>query len=63
MALAQGPEGATAALKPGSTIPLERTQDALDLNVLLNGFKPVFEALNSRGHQQVRVRDRPDPAG
>ena len=46
MALAQGPDGATAALKPGSTIPLERTQDALDLNVLLNGFKPVFEALS-----------------
>jgi phospholipid/cholesterol/gamma-HCH transport system substrate-binding protein len=46
MALAQGPEGATTALRPGSTIPLERTTDALDLNVLLNGFKPVFEALN-----------------
>ena len=46
MSLAQGPEGATATLKPGSTIPLSRTQEALDLNVLLNGFKPVFEALN-----------------
>jgi phospholipid/cholesterol/gamma-HCH transport system substrate-binding protein len=46
MALAQGPDGAGAVLRPGSTIPLERTQDALDLNVLLNGFKPVFEALN-----------------
>ena len=45
MALAQGSEGSTAVLKTGSTIPLERTQDALDLNVLLNGFKPVFEAL------------------
>lgn len=46
MSLAQGPDGSTAALKPGSTIPLSRTQEALDLNVLLNGFKPVFEALN-----------------
>jgi phospholipid/cholesterol/gamma-HCH transport system substrate-binding protein len=46
MALAQGPDGATAPLKPGSTIPLERTQEALDLNVLLNGFKPVFQALS-----------------
>ncbi len=46
MALAQGSEGTTGALKPGSTIPLERTKDALDLNVLLNGFKPVFEALS-----------------
>jgi phospholipid/cholesterol/gamma-HCH transport system substrate-binding protein len=46
MSLAQGPDGATSELKPGSTIPLSRTQEALDLNVLLNGFKPVFEALN-----------------
>ena len=46
MALAQGPDGAAAVLRPGSTIPLSRTQDALDLNVLLNGFKPVFEALS-----------------
>jgi phospholipid/cholesterol/gamma-HCH transport system substrate-binding protein len=46
MSLAQGPDGATATLRPGSTIPLTRTQEALDLNVLLNGFKPVFEALN-----------------
>lgn len=46
MSLAQGSEGAKAPLKVGSTIPLERTQEALDLNVLLNGFKPVFEALS-----------------
>ena len=46
LSLAQGSEGDTAQLKPGSTIPLDRTQEALDLNVLLNGFKPVFEALN-----------------
>ncbi len=46
MSLAQGSEGGTTRLKVGSTIPLERTQDALDLNLLLNGFKPVFEALS-----------------
>jgi phospholipid/cholesterol/gamma-HCH transport system substrate-binding protein len=46
MSLAQGSEGGTTRMKPGSTIPLERTQEALDLNLLLNGFKPVFEALN-----------------
>jgi len=45
-ALTQGAEGATALLKPGSTIPEERTQEALDLNVLLDGFKPVFQALS-----------------
>jgi phospholipid/cholesterol/gamma-HCH transport system substrate-binding protein len=46
MSLAQGAEGGTTRLKVGSTIPLERTKDALDLNLLLNGFKPVFEALS-----------------
>ena len=30
----------------GETIGVERTQPALDLNVLLNGFKPLFAALN-----------------
>jgi phospholipid/cholesterol/gamma-HCH transport system substrate-binding protein len=46
IALTQGAEGAKTALRPGSTIPPERTQEALDLNVLLNGFKPVFQALS-----------------
>lgn len=46
LALAQGGDGARGVLKEGATIPFERTQDALDLNVLLNGFKPVFEALS-----------------
>lgn len=45
-ALTQGAEGATSALKAGSTIPEERTQEALDLNILLDGFKPVFQALS-----------------
>lgn len=46
MALAQGSEGATTPIAPGSTIPLSRTQEALDLDLLLGGFKPVFQALN-----------------
>ena len=46
IALTQGAEGAKTVLKAGSTIPEERTQEALDLNVLLNGFKPVFQALS-----------------
>lgn len=46
LALYQGGEGGTARLAPGSTIPQERTEEALDLNVLLNGFKPVFQALS-----------------
>jgi phospholipid/cholesterol/gamma-HCH transport system substrate-binding protein len=46
IALTQGSDGAKAPLRPGSTIPEDRTQEALDLNVLLNGFKPVFQALS-----------------
>jgi len=46
MALQQGSEGATAKIQPGATIPLSRTQEALDLDLLLNGFKPVFQALS-----------------
>lgn len=46
LALSQGAEGNTGVMKPGSTIPASRTKDALDLNVLLNGFKPVFQALS-----------------
>jgi phospholipid/cholesterol/gamma-HCH transport system substrate-binding protein len=46
MSLAQGSEGATTVLPAGGTIPLSRTQEALDLDLLLNGFKPVFQALN-----------------
>jgi phospholipid/cholesterol/gamma-HCH transport system substrate-binding protein len=46
LALAQGSTGATTPLPVGSTIPLSRTQEALDLDLLLGGFKPVFQALN-----------------
>lgn len=43
--LAQGPQDGSA-LAAGSTIPVSRTRPALDLNVLLNGFKPLFTGLN-----------------
>lgn len=33
-------------LPPGGTIPLSRTQPALDLTELFNGFKPLFQALS-----------------
>jgi phospholipid/cholesterol/gamma-HCH transport system substrate-binding protein len=33
-------------LAAGSTIPLERTQPALDLDALIGGFRPVFRALD-----------------
>jgi phospholipid/cholesterol/gamma-HCH transport system substrate-binding protein len=38
--------GDASALEPGDVIPLERTKPALDLTVLFNGFKPLFQALN-----------------
>ncbi|MFG2003289.1 MCE family protein [Spirillospora sp. NPDC048911] len=38
--------GATGALRPGGTIPLERTRPALDLTQLFNGFRPLMQALS-----------------
>jgi phospholipid/cholesterol/gamma-HCH transport system substrate-binding protein len=38
--------GSTDVLQPGSTIPVSRTSPALDLTVLFNGFKPLFQALS-----------------
>jgi len=38
--------GSTGALRPGSTIPISHTSPALDLTVLFNGFKPLFQALS-----------------
>jgi phospholipid/cholesterol/gamma-HCH transport system substrate-binding protein len=45
VALTQG-AGGPSILRDGATIPLSRTQPALDLTVLFNGFKPLFEALS-----------------
>jgi phospholipid/cholesterol/gamma-HCH transport system substrate-binding protein len=38
--------GSTDVLEPGSTIPVSKTSPALDLTVLFNGFKPLFQALS-----------------
>jgi phospholipid/cholesterol/gamma-HCH transport system substrate-binding protein len=45
IALTQG-VGSPSVLREGATIPMSRTQPALDLTVLFNGFKPLFEALS-----------------
>lgn len=45
LALSEGP-GAATPLSENDTIPLSQTQPALDLNVLFNGFKPLFAALS-----------------
>jgi phospholipid/cholesterol/gamma-HCH transport system substrate-binding protein len=47
LALTQG-VGDSAALEDGATIGLDRTQSALDLTVLFNGFKPLFAALSPK---------------
>ncbi|WP_301122542.1 MCE family protein [Mycolicibacterium fortuitum] len=39
-------DGADQVLPPGGLIPLERTQPALDLDALIGGFRPVFQALD-----------------
>jgi phospholipid/cholesterol/gamma-HCH transport system substrate-binding protein len=36
------------AQRPDRPIPTSRTEPALDLNALLNGFKPLFSALNPK---------------
>lgn len=38
--------GSGGALPEGETIPISQTDPALDLSVLFNGFKPLFQALS-----------------
>ncbi len=38
--------GSTARLKPGGMIPMARTSPALDLDALIGGFRPLFQALD-----------------
>jgi phospholipid/cholesterol/gamma-HCH transport system substrate-binding protein len=45
MTLEEG-AGAVKRLDPGATIPLSRTQPALDLDALIGGLRPVFRSLN-----------------
>ena len=59
LALEEGP-GSVRALAPGSTIPLDRTSPALDVDALIGGFRPLFRALdpdqiNALSGQLLRV--------
>jgi phospholipid/cholesterol/gamma-HCH transport system substrate-binding protein len=47
VAIDQG-SGATTERRPGSTVPLDHTRPALDLTVLFNGFRPLFQALDPK---------------
>ncbi|MEU9477468.1 MCE family protein [Streptomyces sp. NPDC048191] len=53
IALTEGTGDGTRRLRPGGTIPLSRTRPALDLNALLNGFKPLFAALSPSDVNQL----------
>jgi len=45
--------GDTQRLPAGTTIPISRTAPALDLTVLFNGFKPLFQALSPEDVNQL----------
>jgi phospholipid/cholesterol/gamma-HCH transport system substrate-binding protein len=45
--------GDTQRLPGGTTIPVSRTTPALDLTVLFNGFKPLFQALSPEDVNQL----------
>lgn len=47
LALVRGRPGA-GPLRPGATIPVQRTKPALDLTALFNGFQPLFAALDPK---------------
>jgi phospholipid/cholesterol/gamma-HCH transport system substrate-binding protein len=52
--------GPSGKLPENATIPLSQTQPALDLTVLFNGFKPLFQALspedvNKLSYEIIRV--------
>lgn len=38
-------DGSEDVLSPGSTIPVDRTTPPIDLTALMNGFRPLFDAL------------------
>jgi phospholipid/cholesterol/gamma-HCH transport system substrate-binding protein len=39
--------GGTKRINPGDTIPMAQTEPALDLDALIGGFRPLFQALNA----------------
>ncbi|GGK54307.1 MCE family protein [Nocardia camponoti] len=45
VALNPGKTANPQALKSGSTIPIERTEPSFEISALLNGFQPLFQAL------------------
>jgi phospholipid/cholesterol/gamma-HCH transport system substrate-binding protein len=52
VALTEG-QGSGRPLEEGATIPLAQTRNALDLTVLFNGFRPLFQALEPTAVNQL----------
>ncbi|MDT0393877.1 MCE family protein [Streptomyces edwardsiae] len=48
VSLDRGSGDLTGTLEAGGTVPLDRTTPALDLTLLFNGFKPLFEGLSPK---------------
>ncbi|MFE1508819.1 MCE family protein [Streptomyces sp. NPDC058726] len=48
VSLGRGSGDLTGTLEEGGTVPLDRTTPALDLTLLFNGFKPLFEGLSPK---------------
>jgi phospholipid/cholesterol/gamma-HCH transport system substrate-binding protein len=66
LAIVDGPSGGST-LTRGSTIPLERTRPALNLNELFNGFRPLLTALspadvNKLSYELIQVLQGEGPA-
>ncbi|MBA0125512.1 MCE family protein [Haloechinothrix sp. YIM 98757] len=60
IALEHGDDPAGEPLEEGAVIPLERTNPALDLTALFNGFRPLFQALspeqvNKLSYELIRI--------
>ena len=53
ISLSQQGEDNGTRLDEGTTIPVAKTAPALDLTVLFNGFKPLFEALSPQDVNQL----------
>ena len=53
ISLTQDDSGADDELGEGDTIPVSKTSPALDLTVLFNGFKPLFQALSPADINQL----------
>ena len=52
LAIVEGP-GSADPLEDGGRIPLAQTRDALDLTILFNGFRPLFQALDPTSVNKV----------